>query len=192
MVRRQDRTPAESNKPPSKKRESRIPSRPGKNPARISEETFEPIQPKVFTSQHTETSALEETTEVSESTESSSGPEPNEARVPGLPGATETAASSPALKEAIPIYKSNPAPDYPAVARRRGYEGTVILDVLVNRSGRVADLRLFQSSGHASLDQTALSSVKGWVFDPARKGQETVEMWVRIPVCFRLREQGTP
>jgi protein TonB len=96
------------------------------------------------------------------------------------------------LKEAIPIYKSNPAPDYPAVARRRGYEGTVILDVLVNRSGRVADLRLFQSSGHASLDQTALSSVKGWVFDPARKGQETVEMWVRIPVCFRLREQGTP
>jgi protein TonB len=88
----------------------------------------------------------------------------------------------------MPIYKSNPAPDYPAVARRRGFEGTVILEALVNRDGRVTDLRLLQSSGHAVLDQAALSSVKGWVFDPARRGEEAVEMWVRIPIRFRLRD----
>ncbi len=190
MVRREDPTPlsTESKRPAPGKPESRIPSRYGKDSAKPPEEASEPIQPRVSTSQHTETSALAETTWIAKSPESSSTPSTREARFLSPSGAADISPSSLPLKEAMPIYKSNPAPDYPAVARRRGFEGTVILEALVNRDGRVTDLRLLQSSGHAVLDQAALSSVKGWVFDPARRGEEAVEMWVRIPIRFRLRD----
>lgn len=96
--------------------------------------------------------------------------------------------SGPALQEAVPLYKNNPPPEYPAFARRRGYQGTVILEALVNVDGTVADLRLSHSSGYPVLDQMALTSVKTWVFEPAKRGREPVEMWVKIPICFQLKD----
>ncbi len=92
----------------------------------------------------------------------------------------------PVLREAIPLYRINPAPKYPRIARRRGYKGTVVLDVLVDRNGGVGDLRVFTSSGYKILDRAALASVKGWVFEPGMKGDQKVEMWVRVPVRFQL------
>jgi protein TonB len=94
----------------------------------------------------------------------------------------------PALREIKPSYRDNPAPQYPRLARRRGYQGTVILDVLVDPEGRVDDLRLFKSSGYSSLDRTAIASVREWSFEPGRKGGEKVKMWVRVPISFRLKE----
>jgi protein TonB len=91
------------------------------------------------------------------------------------------------LVEAVPVYRKNPAPRYPHVARRRGYEGTVVLEVLVNEAGRVEDLRLFQSSGYDVLDRAAIKSVQEWVFEPARRGDQRVEMWVQVPVRFQLK-----
>jgi protein TonB len=72
------------------------------------------------------------------------------------------------------------------IARKRGFQGTVILEVLVDRQGRVADLRLSSSSGHPVLDQAALTSVKTWLFDPGTRGREKIDMWVKVPVRFRL------
>lgn len=90
-------------------------------------------------------------------------------------------------KEAVPLYLKNPPPEYPSVARRRGYEGTVVLEVLVDREGKVLDLDLFQSSGHNVLDQAAMEAVRGWLFEPARHGEEKVDMWVKVPLTFRLK-----
>ncbi len=91
------------------------------------------------------------------------------------------------VREAIPIYDKNPSPEYPLIARRRGFQGTVALEVMVDRNGRVADLRVFKSSGYKVLDRAAEKSVREWVFKPAIKGNEKVEMWVRVPVCFQLK-----
>ena len=91
------------------------------------------------------------------------------------------------VREAIPIYDKNPSPEYPLIARRRGFQGTVVLEVLVNRNGRVADLRVFNSSGYKVLDRAAVESVGDWIFRPAIKGNENIEMWVRVPVCFQLK-----
>ncbi|RPJ14559.1 MAG: hypothetical protein EHM30_10085, partial [Desulfobacteraceae bacterium] len=44
------------------------------------------------------------------------------------------------MKEAVPLYKENPAPGYPALAKKRGYEGTVILEVLVTKEGRAGNV----------------------------------------------------
>lgn len=91
------------------------------------------------------------------------------------------------LIEARPLYRINPPPKYPAMARRRGYTGQVVLDVLVGQNGNVIDLRLFDSSGYAMLDDAAVASVKNWVFEPGMRGEEKVEMWVRIPIRFELK-----
>jgi protein TonB len=90
------------------------------------------------------------------------------------------------VQEATPLYRQNPVPEYPVIARSRGYQGTVVLDVLVSREGKVKDLTLSVSSGHSVLDQAALASVKGWLFDPGTRGGEKVDMWVKVPVRFQL------
>jgi len=91
------------------------------------------------------------------------------------------------IQEAIPLYKENPAPGYPRRAQRRGYQGTVVLEVLVTREGLPAKIRLLNSSRHAILDQAAMASVKKWRFEPGRRNHEKVDMWVKVPIRFRLK-----
>lgn len=83
-------------------------------------------------------------------------------------------------------YLENPPPPYPLVARRRGLQGTVRLEVLVGRDGRVRDLKLAESSGHADLDDAALRAVRDWRFVPARRGGEPVDAPVIVPVRFQI------
>ncbi len=97
------------------------------------------------------------------------------------------AVSQSPVREAVPLYDRNPPPQYPQQARKRGFQGTVILKVLVGKDGRVADLRVQESSGHDILDQIALEAVRGWAFMPGRRGDEPVEMWVRVPILFELK-----
>lgn len=94
---------------------------------------------------------------------------------------------TPVVRKAIPLYRVNPLPKYPRIARKRGYQGTVVFDVLVDQNGRVGDLRLFTSSGYSILDRSAMASVKGWLFKPGMKGDKKLDMWVRVPVRFELK-----
>jgi protein TonB len=91
------------------------------------------------------------------------------------------------LKLARPLYKQNTAPPYPRKARRLGYEGIVMLKVLINETGRVDDLMVFKSSGHTVLDRAALSAVRKWLFEPGTEGGIKKKMWVKIPVRFDLK-----
>jgi protein TonB len=90
------------------------------------------------------------------------------------------------VHEATPLYRQNPVPEYPSIARKRGYQGTVVLEVLVTREGKVKELALSASSGFSVLDQAALTSVNTWLFEPGTRGGEKVDMWVKVPVRFRL------
>jgi protein TonB len=109
-------------------------------------------------------------------------------QIASLPDKTDVVSTPPAetIREATPIYRINPPPKYPRIARRRGHQGTVVLEVLVNQEGRVGDLRLLKSSGHPVLDRTAMASVKNWLFEPGLRGDKKVEMWVRVPIKFQL------
>jgi len=91
------------------------------------------------------------------------------------------------IREAKPLYRSNPSPKYPRIARIRGYQGNVLLDVLVNKDGKVNDLKIYKSSGYPILDRAAVSSVKYWLFEPGMIGENKVNMWVRVPIRFELR-----
>jgi len=101
--------------------------------------------------------------------------------------AGESESSAHVVREAIPLYRINPPPQYPALAISRGYQGTVLLEVLVDKNGRVGDLQVFKSSGYPVLDKKALAAVKNWLFEPGMKKNKTVEMWVRVPIRFQLK-----
>jgi protein TonB len=92
------------------------------------------------------------------------------------------------ISEAVPLYRENPRPQYPSIARKRGHEGKVLLEVLVNPDGKVGDVRVLDSSGHGVLDRAALKAVKRWLFEPGTRGNEKVAMWVKIPIRFQLEE----
>ena len=96
------------------------------------------------------------------------------------------ASSAPISKPVAAKYLNNPKPSYPLRARKRGYEGTALLKVLVSAEGLPKSVYLSQSSGHAILDRAALDTVKRWSFIPAKKGNTAVEASVEIPIRFNL------
>jgi len=98
----------------------------------------------------------------------------------------ENVSTAHIIRKVRPIYRINPRPKYPRVARARGYQGNVVLEVLVDREGKVSDLRVFNSSGYSILDKAAKETVKNWLFEPGLVGNEKIEMWVRIPIRFEL------
>jgi len=93
-------------------------------------------------------------------------------------------------KEALfvqPRYAENPKPIYPQEARKKRYEGEVILKVEVLQNGRVGQIDVKKSSGYELLDRSALTAVKQWKFVPAQKGEKAIPLWVNIPVKFQLQ-----
>lgn len=79
-------------------------------------------------------------------------------------------------------------PPYPASAQRLEQEGVVILRVLVGSDGRVTRAEIRSSSGHASLDESAIRhALRAWRFVPATRDGAAVEAWRDIPVRFELQ-----
>ncbi len=99
----------------------------------------------------------------------------------------ETAAR--VIQEAGPLYQLNPPPRYPGIARRRGYEGLVVLKVDVDEYGRPTTVTLFAGSGHSLLDEAALRAVRKWRFQPGSIDGVPQKMTVKVPVRFRLDDE---
>jgi protein TonB len=99
----------------------------------------------------------------------------------------ERSPIGPKQQTAMPVYQRNQHPSYPVMAKQRGHEGQILLQVLVNTEGAVSELKIKQSSGHSSLDTAALAAVKNWLFTPATEGGRAVSMWVDVPIEFRLK-----
>jgi len=100
------------------------------------------------------------------------------------PGA-DSSRSNP-MTLARPRYNRSPKPPYPRIARRRGYEGIVVLKVEILSNGRVGEVRVKRSSGHHILDRSALKTVKKWKFIPAKRGEDPIRIWAEIPIKFDL------
>jgi len=89
--------------------------------------------------------------------------------------------------DAVPRYADNARPDYPQLARLRGYQGVVVLLVEVLADGRAGRVKVRRSAGHDILDRAALEAVRTWKFEPGRREGRTVTMSVEVPVRFVLQ-----
>jgi len=83
-------------------------------------------------------------------------------------------------------YLKNPPPEYPAVSRRLGEEGRVILRVLVTAGGKPQTVEIEDGSGSRRLDNAAMDAVKKWQFIPAKRDNTPVSAYVLVPLKFAL------
>jgi protein TonB len=80
---------------------------------------------------------------------------------------------------------NNSPPRYPLLARRNGWEGTVVIDILISESGRVQEARIEKTSGYNVLDNAALGAVRNWRIAP-RDQADPPSLKFRVPVIFKL------
>jgi protein TonB len=83
-------------------------------------------------------------------------------------------------------YLHNPKPVYPPLSRRQGEEGKVLLKVRVSAKGEALEVAVSKSSGFPRLDNAAIDAVTRWRFVPAKRGDETVDSSVVVPITFAL------
>jgi protein TonB len=80
--------------------------------------------------------------------------------------------------------------EYPLLARRRGWEGTVLLSFVVESDGALRGIEIAHSSGYELLDNSALAAVRrvGRVSEAGRwLGGRSLEM--DVPVIYQLKER---
>lgn len=84
-------------------------------------------------------------------------------------------------------YVRPPAPVYPRESSRRHEYGTVVLRVLVDPTGRPAQIQLERSSGFERLDLAARSAVEKALFRPHEVNGVAQAAQVLIPIEFTRR-----
>jgi protein TonB len=79
--------------------------------------------------------------------------------------------------------------DYPALARSRGWEGTVLLKIQIEPDGRLEKIQISHSSGYAVLDDSAINSLSR--VDQLADASSWLNgrgLDIQLPVIYRLIE----
>ena len=85
----------------------------------------------------------------------------------------------------VPVYQVKP--EYPERARMASTEGTVWINCLISREGRVRKTELVRSYSEL-LTAAALAAAQRWIFRPAFMDTRPVEVWISIPFHFTLNK----
>jgi len=75
-------------------------------------------------------------------------------------------------------------PVYPGVAKSNRVSGDVVMDALIDATGKVTTVKLI--SGPVLLQQAAIETVRQWKYEPARLDGQAVAMHLTVTVKFRL------
>lgn len=107
---------------------------------------------------------------------------------PALPSPPAPSAPPPRtdLPSSSAAYLQNPMPVYPALSKRLGEQGTVVVRVLIGADGRPERAELKRGSGFPRLDQAALDYVMQCRYVPGKVGGVPQTMWYEAPVNFVL------
>ena len=89
-------------------------------------------------------------------------------------------------------YVRPPVVSYPAAAKQARASGTAQIRAVVETDGRVREVSVERSSGHASLDKAALESVRGALFRPYMHNGIARAALVIVPVEFGLKSRDAP
>ena len=104
---------------------------------------------------------------------------------PTSPATTPSSPPQAAVAASFSSYAPGPSvlphPPYPAEARDRGQTGTVVMNVLFDGKGNVAQADVAQTSGVALLDSTTRSYIRRHWHSAAYAGQT-----VSVPVQYKL------
>ena len=76
-------------------------------------------------------------------------------------------------------------PKYPKIAQEAGIEGTVVVQVFVDKKGHVEGTTILKGLT-PELNQAAKDAIRKTRFKPAKQQGRDVGVWISIPVNFRL------
>lgn len=79
-----------------------------------------------------------------------------------------------------------PSPAYPALSRRLGETGKVVLRVELDERGAVSEVHVAHGSGAVRLDEAAVAAVKTWRCNPAQREGRAVRAVALQPFRFAL------
>lgn len=91
------------------------------------------------------------------------------------------------LVSEMPTLLSDYRADYPAEAKKKGIQGPVVFDIVVDGQGVVRQAVLIEGPGHG-LNEAALAAVKKLKFKPARVEDKTVAVKIRYAYRFVLEK----
>jgi protein TonB len=77
-------------------------------------------------------------------------------------------------------------PEYPTSSLRNGEEGTVVLALMVNASGKVDSAKVAKSSGYRSLDRAAQTALSLCKFQPAMDNGQPQAGWAQIAYNWKI------
>ena len=86
-----------------------------------------------------------------------------------------------------PMQTRKVSPVYPPIAQSARVQGVVILEVLIDEQGRVADARVLRSI--PLLDQAAIDAVRQWEYTPTLLNGAPVPVIMTVTVQFTLASQ---
>lgn len=102
------------------------------------------------------------------------------------PSVTEVAKPKIELPNKDALYLKNPAPAYPAISKRLGEQGMVVLKVLIQSNGHATEVEIKKSSGYERLDNAAIEAAKKWLYQAGTINGQASTMWFNIPIRFIL------
>jgi protein TonB len=73
---------------------------------------------------------------------------------------------------------------YPEIARRVGVEGKVIVQAIVDETGKVVSVNTIKGIG-SGCDEVAMDAVRNSKFTPGKQRGKTVKTQVTIPIVFK-------
>ncbi|TAK61964.1 MAG: energy transducer TonB [Bacteroidetes bacterium] len=90
--------------------------------------------------------------------------------------------------EILPVPIKQIKPEYPLMAQLAGIEGTVWVNCLVDKSGRVKKVMVMKSDSEI-FDEPAKQAALQWVFKPAIMNSGAVSVWASIPFRFTMEKR---
>jgi protein TonB len=109
---------------------------------------------------------------------------------PGVPDGIVGGVGGPAIWGAGSLDRTPKAqvqfpPDYPFAAKREGLDGEVLVEFIVDETGRVLSPHVVRST-NAVFEEASLRAVAKWRFEPGRRDSQIVRFRMSVPVVFHL------
>jgi len=100
--------------------------------------------------------------------------------------------------EGIPVPKRTKTvpPEYPPAAQAQGVRGIVILELIIDKEGKVAEARVVRSV--SGLDDAALAAARQWSYEVTKVAGKPVSVRLTVPITFAMklpdmtRQDGIP
>jgi len=87
----------------------------------------------------------------------------------------------------VPLNMMAHPPEYPLVFKRKGINGSAIINFIVTAKGDATEVQVVAAT-QPEFGEAAKAAVERWRYKPAKKNGVAVACWMQIPIEFNLED----